>query len=142
MLRLNKMLLAALFALLVLGAGGSATDPTPVYNTDSLALVFDDSYSTATPPVVITRIDAEVYAEPGTTVTQSWAFAPGQWTVAPGVIRVPLRTQAVALANGLSKLRVRVLDTAGNISGWSEYLYVNKAWRTIPTPSGCRTVAQ
>jgi hypothetical protein len=133
-----KALLALVFALLVLGAGATRDDPAFVYNTDTVSVAFDDTYTTAN--VTVTRIDAEVQSEAGVVVS-TWTFAAGQFSVVDGAYKLPIRTQATTLANGLYRARVRVWDGYGNVSAWSETLWVSKQWRTIPAPGGCRTVS-
>lgn len=141
MRNLPHALLALVFALLVLGAGATQSDPAFVYNTDTVSVAFDDTYTTATPPVMLSRIDVEVLSEAGAPVSV-WTVTNTGWVVVDGAIKIPIRTQAATVANGMYRARVRVWDAYGNVSGWSETLWASKQWRTLPTPGGCRTVSQ
>ena len=143
---LGKTLLGIVFALLLIGAAeppipieqhaGTQADPCLVYNSETLSIAFDDTYTAANMRLV--RIDCEVLSEAGTAVAV-WTVTTG-WTVADGAFKVPARTQAATLANGVYQLRVRVWDNYGNVSAWSQTLWVTKQWRTITPPGGCRTV--
>jgi hypothetical protein len=136
---ISYLLITILFAMLVVGAGATQSDPALVYNTDTVAVVFDDTYTTATPPVTITRIDVEFITPTGMPVA-IWQLSTG-WSLVDGAWKIPIRTQAVTLANGDYQARVRVWDAYGNASGWSETMWVSKQWRTLPTPGGCRTTS-
>jgi hypothetical protein len=135
----RKIILALVFAMLILGAGATQSDPCLVYNTDTVSVVFDDTYTTATPPVTLVRVDAEVLSAAGAPVTV-WQLTTG-WTLVDGAWKIPVRTLAATLANGDYQVRVRVWDAYGNVSGWSETMWVSKQWRTLPTPGGCRTTS-
>jgi hypothetical protein len=135
---LAYLLTVILFAMLVVGAGATQSDPALVYNTDTVAVVFDDTYTTATPPVTITRIDVEFITPTGMPVAM-WQLSTG-WSLVDGAWKIPIRTQAATLANGDYQARVRVWDAYGNASGWSETMWVSKQWRTLPVPGGCRTI--
>lgn len=123
---------------------GTASDPAICYNSATVAMVFDDTYTPLGQTLV--RIDCEILSASGTPVT-TWTLVTGAWimeaAVAPSMlasIRVPIRTQATTLPNGTYQLRVRVYDPSGNMSGWSQNMYVTKAWITLEAPGGCRTI--
>lgn len=141
----NRMILAFVFAALILGAdapipivehAGTLADPDLVYNSETVAVMFDDNYTAA--GVVIARIDAEVATNTGVLVsTFSWTTG---WTIADGVVRVPIRVQAATLANGGYQIKVRVWDTFGNVSAYSDPYFVVKQWRTVERPGGCAII--
>lgn len=141
-------LMGLVFVLLVIGAAappipmeshaGTQADPCLVYNSETVSLVFDDTYTSA--GVVLVRIDCEVLSEAGATVS-NWSVVTGAWTVADAAIKIPVRTQASSLPNGVYQLRVRVWDNYGNVSAYSQALWVTKQWREIAPPGGCRSVA-
>ena len=136
---ISYLLIVGLFVMLLMGAGATQADPALVYNTDTVAVVFDDTYTTATPPVTIVRIDVEVLSTSGAPVAV-WQLATG-WSLVDGAWKVPIRTLAATLANGEYQVRARVWDAYGNASGWSETMWVSKQWRTLPSPGGCKTVS-
>jgi hypothetical protein len=140
-------LLGLVFALLIIGAAappipfathaGTQADPALVYNSETVSLVFDDTYTSA--GVRLVRIDCELLSEAGAPVS-TWSVVTGAWTVANAEVRVPVRVQAASIANGVYQLRIRVWDEFGNVSGYSNVLWVTKQWRDIAPPGGCRTV--
>lgn len=141
----SRVVLAAFFVLLVLGAdapipivehAGTLEDPDLVYNTATVAVAFDDAYTAA--GVLIARVDCEVATNTGTLVsTFSWTSG---WTIADGIVRVPIRVEATTLANGGYQVKVRAWDTFGNVSAYSDPYYVVKQWRVVERPGGCRTL--
>lgn len=135
---ISYLLIVGLFVMLLMGAGATQSDPALVYNTDTVAVAFDDTYSTATPPVTLTRIDVEVLSATGTPVAV-WQLTTG-WSLVDGAWKVPIRTLAATLANGEYQCRVRVWDAYDNVSAWSEVMWISKQWRSLPVPGGCRTV--
>lgn len=146
MRHIHRALLGAFFALLVLGAdapipigshAGTQADPDLVYNSETVAVVFDDTYTPAN--VTLARIDVEILSEAGAAVAV-WSLTTG-WTLTGSSWRVPIRAQATTLENGSYQVRVRAWDNYGNVSAWSTTMWVSKQWRTIPAPGGCRTVS-
>lgn len=141
----GRVCLGVLFALFLLAAdapipitehAGTIGDPALIYNSATVAVVFDDVYTPI--GVTIARFDIEVATHAGTWVTTfSWT---GGWTVGDGVVRVPIRTEAATLANGGYQVRARVWDNFGNVSEYSDPCYVVKQWRVLERPGGCRTV--
>lgn len=131
-----RMILSLLFVLMILGAG-TRDDPCLVYNTETVKVVFDDIYTSQ--GITLSIVECEVLSEAGIAVA-TWRLTSG-FTLVGAEYQVPIRVQASTLPNGLYQLRVRVVDTFGNVSGWSVVMWANKMWRDIPTPGGCRTVA-
>lgn len=136
MRRLSQALLAIVFVVLVFGAG-TQDDPWRVYNTETVAIVFDDTY-TAT-GVTLDAVDVEIAPESGTPITV-WTFMPSDWTLDGTRWKIPIRQRATPLPNGKYQMRVRAWDTFGNVSGWCPVVWINKQWRPIDPPHGCTTV--
>lgn len=142
----TRTILAFLFVLLILGAAeppipltdhaGTQADPMLVYNSQTVGVLFDDRYTGTT--VTLARVDVEVANEAGVVQT-TWALTSG-WFVEGAAIRVPIRTYAEPLPNGIYQIRVRIWDTYGNVSAWAPTVWVSKQWRTLEPPGGCRTV--
>ena len=73
---MSRLLLASLFVLLILGAG-TRDDPSLVYNSETVKLVFDDTYTSQ--GIVLARIECEVMNETGVIVS-TWGLTTG-WTM-------------------------------------------------------------
>lgn len=136
---ISYFLIVGLFVMLLMGAGATQSDPCLVYNTETISIVFDDVYTSAIPPVILARVDVEVLSATGAPVAM-WQLTTG-WSLVAGAWKIPIRTLVSAMANGDYQIRARVWDGYGNVSAWSETLWVSKQWRTLPTPGGCRTVS-
>jgi len=136
---ISYLLLTILFAMLVVGAGATQSDPCLVYNTETISIVFDDVYTSAIPPVILARVDVEVLSAIGAPVAM-WQLTTG-WSLVAGAWKIPIRALVSTMANGDYQIRARVWDGYGNVSAWSETLWVSKQWRTLPAPGGCRTVS-
>lgn len=143
MRKISYCLLCGVLAMLMIGAAepipvedhaGTQADPMLVYNSPTVAVVFDDAYT----GVSLVRIDTEVM-NPAGEVLATWTVT--TWNTEPGAIKVPIRAQATTLPNGVYQIRVRVWDNFGNVSAWSTPLWVTKQWRDLPTPGGCRTTS-
>ena len=139
MRKLQHFLLCVIFAMLVIGAGATQSDPCLVYNSETVAVVFDDIYTTAIPPITFVKIDVEVLSSSGVPVV-TWQLTTG-WTLSDGAWKIPIRSLAATLANGDYKCRLRAWDAYGNVSPWSVTMWVSKKWIDIPAPGGCRTVS-
>ena len=141
-----RVLLAAFFVLLILGAAepaipitdhaGTQADPMLAYNTETLGLSFNDTYTAAN--VTLARIDVEILDAQGANVA-AWAITTG-WFLEGAAWRIPIRQYAELLDNGVYQMRVRVWDTYGSVSAWAPAVWISKQWRTIEPPGGCRTV--
>ncbi len=125
-----------LWAFPVIPHAGTQADPAVLYSSLTASLVFNDIYTMEA--IKLNGIECEILSETGTPVT-TWELLTG-WTMNGTDVRVPIQPLIVPLANGIYRVRVRVWDDAGNVSGWSDTMWVTKWWRTVPSPGGCRTL--
>lgn len=139
----SRVLLGVCFALFLFGAdfptvphAGTQADPYLVYATDTASVCFDDIYTAQ--DVSVVRVDIEVLSETDVLV-DTWTFTSG-WSISNGLFRCPFRPQAVALANGMYKLRARVWDSYGTASEYSDAVWAKKRWVALNRPGGCKTL--
>lgn len=141
----KKILLALLFAAMLFSADspipitpheGTQADPALVYASPTVAMCFDDTYWSL--GISIVRVDVEIRTSLGNELP-AWEFR-APFLIEEGAYKIYIRERAAELDNGLYQFRVRVWDSYGNTSEWSEVLWASKQWRTIERPGGCRTL--
>jgi len=114
---------------------GTLEDPWPVYNSETVSLTWD-----ATPyddiGATIIAADIQLYGGPlGELIADFNARQGAVLRVGPEY-RVHVRSLFVNQPNGPFSFQVRVYDTSGNQSPWSERVFVKKTWTDLPSP-GC-----
>ena len=143
LLKLSRVLLVAFFFMLTIGAdfptiphSGTQADPMLVYASPTASMAFSDLYTVKN--ITIVMVDIEILSDTGTPVT-FWSVSDG-WSLIGGEFKIPIRSYASTLSNGVFQLRAKVWDQYGNSSDWSDSIWVSKQWRSIDRPGGCRTI--
>jgi hypothetical protein len=116
---------------------GNLVDPWVLYNSPTVALTWNPYVG-----IELVKAECQVAFRIGDATT------PGDFTTTytitdtallndPVTPKLPLRQYVENLANGTYWCRVRVTDSNGNESDWSELLVFVKDWKAIEPPGGC-----
>lgn len=142
-MRLYKVLLCWFFIALIVLPGlvgdaqethaGTEADPWPIYHTETVKLVFDNTYN----GLQITKAEAEIATAAGVVVKTLVVEGVENFPKTATVFSFPLAVEAATLADGLYTMRARVTDYIGNVSAWCNPIYVLKQWAPPPPPGGC-----
>ena len=144
---MKTVLLAAVMGSLMFGQvgpfptrerAGTEADPFLIYNSDTVAISFDDAYTTD--GFTLVRIEYEFSPVSGGDVTHGAVDDAEGFTPVDGRFRFGIRDAVVPLDNATYRLRIRVWNNTGNASLWTQWYYAEKDWRAVPQPGGCRVM--
>ena len=111
---------------------GTPADPWTLYNSATVSVAFDNTYT----GVQITRVDVQVHNAEGVVVVDTAIADAAAFPIDATTFRVPIRSIVEPLPNeALYRVLLRVYDANGNVSDWSQELWVRKWWTILPPPS-------
>jgi hypothetical protein len=111
---------------------GTEADPWILYHTDTVKLVFDNTYN----GLQIQKAEAEI-AKQGVVVKTLVVEGVENFPKEAATFAFPLASEVAGLADGLYTMRARVTDYIGNVSEWCSPIYVLKQWMPPAPPGGC-----
>lgn len=111
---------------------GTVEDPWVLFNSATVRISWDNPYTTQT-----VRADFQAINSAGTVVAEDSLV--GSELFPQDAERHELGVYGLAggLANGVYQFKVRVWDENGNVSDWSQAIYVRKEWQELAPPGGC-----
>jgi len=116
---------------------GTQEDPFVIYNSDTVSLSFNDTYTEDGFSLV--RIEYQLEGPfPSTEIAHNALDNADGFVPEGGRFKFSIRDAVTPLGDGAYRLRVRVWDNVGNASLWTGWYYAEKSWRTVPVPGGCR----
>lgn len=109
-------------------------DPAPVWNTDTVKFTFDDVYTGNGISLMLAEVEILDSDESRVLLIEEDL---SDAVLEDGRFIIPCRQYWEQVDDGLYGARVRVFDTDGNASQWSETLWFKKQWQPLPAPGGC-----
>jgi len=130
-----KRMLTLIFCVYVsavcFGAAGTQEDPCPAWGTKTVHLAFD---AAGYEEVTLVTIEAKFYDSDGTLVKEHSVIDDAGLTPDGDRFKIPLYDVLVALDDGIYSVHVRVFDSGGSVSDWSNKLWFKKQWKDLTPP--------